>query len=385
MRRTKAVVAALAALLAVAGCGGGENTKTTRTNAEGYRQHQSLIAIGGGQEDAAPRLTLRQAIGQRMVFAYSGLTPPRALRRRIARGEAAGVILFARNIRSVAEVKATVAELQAIKRPAGLDAPLLVMVDHEGGPVRRLPGAPEQGAAETPDAAAAGANGRAAGRLLRRAGVNVDLAPVVDVGRADGALANEGRVYDDDAANVVAKAGAFARGLVAAQVAPVLKHFPGFGAASINTDNGAARIDLPLSALRATDLKPYEKIDTAAVMVSTAIYPRVDPRPAAFSSRWVKTELRDRLKFGGVVMTDDLQTPAVARYGSPGQLAYFAVRADVDMPLFAKDYKTGARAAAGLERAVRDGALTRATVEEGAARVLGWRRHPFLSVERFSG
>lgn len=353
----------LAALLV--GCGG-----ETETPQAGTAQDEPVTRTAA----ATPkRLTLRQAVGQHMVFAYSGLTPPRALRQRIARGEAAGVILFGRNIRSAAQVKATVARLQAIPRPAALDAPLLVMVDHEGGPVRRLPGPPAKGASATPSPAAARAYGRAAGRLLRGAGVNVDLAPVVDVGRADGALANEGRVYDDDAANVIAKAGAFADGLRGAGVAPVLKHFPGFGAASVNTDDGVAKIDLSLSALRAADLKPYGQIQAPAVMLSTAIYPRVDPRPAAFSRRWATTELRGRLKFGGVTITDDLQAAAVARYGSPAQLAYFAVRAGVDLPLFAKDYATGARAAAGLERAVRQGALKRADVEAGTARVLAWR------------
>ncbi|WP_445150895.1 glycoside hydrolase family 3 N-terminal domain-containing protein [Baekduia sp. Peel2402] len=364
-------LSALAVALGVAGCGADEDRSATTTSTT------AVAATSGAPiartAAAPPRLTLRQAIGQRFVFAYSGLRPPRALERRISRGEAAGVILFGRNVRSVAQVRATVKRLQAIKRPAGLDAPLLVMVDHEGGPVRRLPGPPAKGAAETPSPAAARAYGRAAGDLLRSAGVNVDLAPVVDVARADSALANEGRTYDDDVVNVVAKAGAFAEGLKAAGVAPVLKHFPGFGAATINTDNGAARVDLSLSALRATDLVPYQRIRAPAVMLSTAIYPRVDPRPAAFSARWVRDELHGRLKFGGVTITDDLQTPAVAKYGSPAQLAFFAVKAGVDLPLFAKDYTAGARAAAGLERAVRSGALSRAVVEAGARRVLGWR------------
>jgi beta-N-acetylhexosaminidase len=363
-----ALATAVAAALLAAGCGGEDAPSATRSAATAGEPVARTSAVA-----SPPRLTLRQLVGQRMVFAYSGLTPPRALERRIARGEAAGVILFARNIRSVGQVKATLARLQGIKRPAALDAPLLVMVDHEGGGVRRLPGPPEKGAAQTPSPAAARAYGRAAGDLLRGAGVNVDLAPVVDVGRADGALATEGRTYDDDAANVIAKAGAFADGLRATGVAPVLKHFPGFGAASVNTDDGAARIDLALSALRALDLKPYEQIKAPAVMLSTAIYPRVDPRPAAFSRRWATTELRGRLKFGGVTISDDLQAAAVAHYGAPAQLAYFAAKAGVDLPLFAKDYVTGARAAAGLERAVRQGALKRSDLEEGAQRVQTWR------------
>jgi beta-N-acetylhexosaminidase len=153
----------------------------------------------------------------------------------------------------------------------------------------------------------------------------------------------------------------------------VLKHFPGFGAATINTDDGAARVDLSLSTLRATDLKPYNTLKPSAVMASTAIYPRVDPRPAAFSRRWITTELRDRLRFDGVVVTDDLQAPAVTTFGTPSQLAFFAMRAGVDLPLFAQSYAAGAHAAAGLERAVTSGALPRHELDDGVRRVLRWR------------
>ena len=244
------------------------------------------------------------------------------------------------------------------------------MVDQEGGDVRRLPRPARRRRRRDPERRRRPRQRPRRRRLLHSAGVTVDLAPVVDVARPDRALANEGRTYDDDAPGVIAKAGAFAAGLRAAGVEPVLKHFPGFGAASINTDDGAARIDLSLSELRAVDLQPYAKIETRAVMLSTAVYPRVDPRPAAFSRAGSRDELRGRLSFAGVTITDDLQTPAVAHYGTPAQLAFFTMNAGVDLPLFAKDYKTGARAAAGLERAVRSGALSRARLDAGARRVL---------------
>jgi beta-N-acetylhexosaminidase len=361
-RVAAALVAALA--LALAGCGGGAGT-------EDSPHGDSPHVVGAGDRPA--RLTLRQSIGQHLVFAYAGLTPPKALERRIARGEAAGVILFSRNVRSAAQVRATVARLQRIERPPAVDAPLLVMADQEGATVRRIPGAPAQGASATPGAAAARRNGAAAARTLRAAGVNVDVAPVVDVARPGAALEDEGRTYGRDAKTVAQRAGAFADGLRAGGVEPVLKHFPGFGAASINTDDGAARVDLPLSTLRAIDLKPYAELKPRAVMLSTAIYPRVDPRPAAFSRRWVTRELRGRLGFGGVAVTDDLQAAAVAQFGTPSQLALFALGAGVDLPLFAQTYEAGAQAAAGLERAVRAGALERTALDAGTQRVLTWR------------
>ncbi len=333
----------------------------------------ALLPLGGAP--ASEPLPLRQAVGQRMVYAYDGLRPPAALRRAIRRGEAAGVILFARNVRSAAQVRATVSSLQRIPRPAALDAPLLVMVDQEGGPVRRLAGAPEQSAARTPGEAAARANGRAAGRLLRGAGVNVDLAPVVDVARPGAALAREGRTYGRSATRVSALAGAFAEGLGEEGVAATYKHFPGFGAASVNTDDAPARIATPLDELRGVDLAPYAEAPDAVglVMLSTAVYPARDPRPAAFSRRWAMDELRGRLGFDGVTITDDLMTPAVERFGSPGQLAYFAASAGVDLPLFAGDFATGARAYRGLLRAARRGRLDAAELQESARRVLALR------------
>ncbi|WP_205698464.1 glycoside hydrolase family 3 protein [Conexibacter sp. SYSU D00693] len=359
LRTALSIAATIAAGCSTAACGGDDADRATA------RQAQAPVA-----------LSLRQAIGQRFVFPFAGTTPPKALERRIRRGEAAGVILFGRNVRSVGRVRAMTRRLQAIPRPPGLRAPLLVLADHEGGPVRRLPGGPDRAAAQTTTATQARAAGVTAGRLLRRGGVNVDLAPVVDVGRPGSAMRRERRAYPGDAPSVARLAGAFAGGLRAANVEAAFKHFPGFGAATVNTDDAPARITTPLATLRERDLKPYELERQALrmVMLSTAVYPARDPRPAAFSRRWVTDELRTRLRLPDVVaITDDLQTPAVARYGSPAQLAFFAVQAGVDLPLFAKDYRTAARAAEGLRRAVAEGALTRADLDAGARRVLALR------------
>jgi beta-N-acetylhexosaminidase len=343
-----------------------------------------LVALSSGGEDEsaraqAPELTLRQAVGQRMVFAYPGRTPPRGLVRRIARGEAAGVILFARNVGSAAAVRATVRRLQAIPRPRGLRAPLLVMVDQEGGPVRRIPGSPRRSAAAAGAAGdgAARADGRAAARTLRSAGVNLDLAPVADVARPGSAMEREGRAYGRRASVVTARATAFAAGLREGGVLATAKHFPGFGNAGVNTDDAATTVRSPLSTLRTVDGRPFRALiarGVPAVMLATAVYPALDARaPAALSRAWVTDELRGRLGFRGVTITDDLQTPAVAPFGSEARRAELAVRAGVDVPLFARTYTGGARAAEGLVAAARAGRISRAQLEAGARRVLALR------------
>lgn len=217
------------------------------------------------------------------------------------------------------------------------------------------------------------AQGAATARLLRRAGVNVNLAPVVDIARPGSAMAAQDRTFGSTAASVVADAGAFVAALAQGRVLATLKHFPGFGAATQNTDNRAVRIGLSLAEMRAKDLVAYERISAPIVMTSTAIYPLVDPAPASFSRRWVTTELRERIGFDGVVITDDLQTPAVTGYGTPSQLAQYAIFAGADIPLFAKRYETAAQAVEGLVRLVREGEITREQLESGARRVLELR------------
>lgn len=325
---------------------------------------------------AAPALTLRQVVGQHMVFAYDGLQPPPALRRRIARGEAAGVIVFARNVRSAGQLRATMRGLQAIPRPRGLRAPLIVMADQEGGPVRRLPGAPQRAAAQVTSTAQARADGSGAARTLRGAGVNMNLAPVADVARAGAALEGERRIYSRSPARVAQLASAFVAGLHSGGVRATAKHYPGFGAATVNTDDAPARISAPLSQLRSVDEPPFHRLvrdGVDAVMLSTAVYPAVDELPAAFSRRWATGELRDRLGFRGVSITDDLGTPAVAAYGSNGERAVRAVRAGVDLPLFSASYASSAKAAEGLLAAARRGEVGEAGLRAAARRVLALR------------
>jgi beta-N-acetylhexosaminidase len=360
----------LAVALAFAGVGG---------------EHQGDDEGGGKRVAAAQaetppqlRLTLRQAVGQRMIFPYASATPPQGLRKRISRGEAAGVILFGRNVSSAAHLRAALRGLQGIRRPPGLRAPLLVLVDQEGGAVRRLPGSPRRGAQRMAAGGTAEVRrqGRLAAQTLRGAGANVNLAPVGDLGRRGAAMHREGRAFGADHWAVARLSAAFAEGLRRGGVAATAKHFPGFGRASVNTDDAPQRVATRLSTLRRLDGVPFGRmIDEGVemVMMSTAVYPALDARPAALSARWVHDELRGRLGFEGVVVSDDLQTPAVAGYGPGPRLAERAVRAGVDLPLFAQDYASAARAAEGLADAVRRGSLGRSRIEEGARRVLALR------------
>ncbi len=335
----------------------------------------SLAVAAALGAPAAADLTPAQLAGQRVVFAYGGATPPRALVRRIERGEAAGVVLFSRNVRSRAHLRRTLAGLQRAARRSPVNAPLLVMVDQEGGLVRRLPGGPRHSPAVVGRTATAVADGRSAGSALRAVGANVDLAPVADVCRPGSALERERRCYGRSAANVTRLAGGFARGLRSRGIAATLKHFPGFGAAGVNTDFSAEMIRTSLGRLRAVDGRPFARLarGAALVMLSTAVYPARSRRPAALAHPWATRELRGRLGFRGVSVSDALDTPATARFGGAGRLGVETARAGTDIAVFAGSYSAGDRAAKALASALRRSRLSRSIFEQSVTRVLALR------------
>jgi beta-N-acetylhexosaminidase len=339
------------------------------------------VALGDGgsatRQAPAARLSLGELAGERLVVGLPGATVPARLRRMVRRGRVAGVVLFAANLPSRAAGRRLVALLQTIPRPPGLRDPLLIMVDQEGGLVKRVGGAPTASAAEmgARGPAFSHAQGRRTAANLRDLGVNVDLAPVLDVARPGGEIAATERAFGSTPARVAATAVPFAGALQRDGVAATAKHFPGFGAARVNTDLAVQRIRLSQAQLRRVDEAPYRRFVAtggAMVMLSTATYPAFSGRPAAFAGAIATGELRQRLGFAGVSITDGLDSVAARAFGGPAKAGLAAVRAGADVLLFT-DLASGARAERALLRALRSGALRRADFETSAGRVLGLR------------
>ncbi|HEV2727474.1 MAG TPA: glycoside hydrolase family 3 N-terminal domain-containing protein [Solirubrobacterales bacterium] len=200
---------------------------------------------GPPQPRVAETLPVKQLAGQRIVVGLTGTSISPRLRAAIGEGQIAGVVLFAENFPSRAAGRRLIARLQAIPRPAKLRDPLLVMTDQEGGQVKRISGAPTASAEEmgARGGAFSARQGRRTAANLREVGVNVDFAPVLDVGRPGGVIAETERSFGASAARVTETAIPFAEGLQAGGVVATAKHFPGFGAAVENTDFSTERID----------------------------------------------------------------------------------------------------------------------------------------------
>ncbi|HEU4598482.1 MAG TPA: glycoside hydrolase family 3 N-terminal domain-containing protein [Solirubrobacterales bacterium] len=337
--------------------------------------------LGDGAEGPMPSvaetLSPWHLAGERIVTGLPGTSISPGLREAIREGRVAGLVLFAENVPSRAAGRRLIARLQAIPRPLKLRDPLLIMVDQEGGLVKRVSGAPTASAEEmgVRGGAFSARQGRRTGANLRDLGINVDLAPVLDVGRPGGVIAATERSFGSSAARVGATAVPFARALQAGGVAATGKHFPGFGAARENTDFSAERIDLSKRELRAIDEKPYAAFAAAGgelVMLSTAIYPAFSDAPAAFTRVIATGELRDRLGFEGVSITDALETPAVEDFGGTARVAVAGARAGADLLLFAR-LGPAERAWRALLGKLRSGALSRSQFETSAQRVLDLR------------
>jgi beta-N-acetylhexosaminidase len=317
------------------------------------------------RERKLARLTPAQLAGQRVIFSYPGATPPTSLLDQISAGEAGGVIFFGENITSLTQIAGVIQQLNAAHDASPVRSPLLLMTDQEGGLVRRLPGQPvlsEKQIGESADPAAEAADaGNGAGQNLAGVGMNLNLAPVLDVYRQAGDFDDQfGRSYSMDP-NVCAECGAaFVTAQQALDIAATGKHFPGLGAATAdqNTDLGPVTLDVPLGDLRSIDEVPFQAAIAAGVrlvMCSWAVYPALDPQlPSGLSPAIVGGELRQRLKFRGVTITDALEAGAIAAFGTPAQCSVLAAQAGMDVLLCsARDVSEGQDTVAALAAALQ--------------------------------
>ena len=340
---------------------------------------------------AVPPLSPQQLAGQRVIYSYPGLTPPASLISLIQHGEAAGVIFFGQNISSEAQIAGVIKQLDQANASQlnPVPAPLLLMTDQEGGQVRRLPGRPylsekQIGANPLPQAETLATEaGQGAAASLRGVGMNVNLAPVLDVYRQAGNFDDQfGRSYSMDPAVVSDLGSRMIKAQQAGGVAATAKHFPGLGAATAtqNTDVGPVTLNLSLSTIRSIDEAPFQAAISAGVkliMVSWAIYPAVGARPAGLSPNMVQGELRNHLKFTGVTISDALEAGALNSYGSTQNRALFAALAGMDLLLCAaQDVTQGQQASAELATAYSNGTLNQSAFLTSVNRVIALRQSP---------
>jgi beta-N-acetylhexosaminidase len=337
----------------------------------------------GPAADVADRvlaaMTEPQRIGQLFMVGNPATGTDPAVLAEIRAGQVGSVFLAGNSTAAASQTAAVVSSLQ---QPAGATR-LFIATDQEGGTVQRLkgpdfpaiPSALSQGASPP---ATERANAQSWGRQLAAAGVNLDLAPVLDTVTSPAAAAGNppigalDREFGYSPALIAASGNAFVQGLSDAGIDTTVKHFPGLGRVTANTDTRSGVTDT-VTTRTDPDLAPFAAAIAAGtpfVMMSLAIYSKIDPsQPAAFSSTVITGLLRADLHFAGVVISDDLgATQQVAGY-SVGDRAVRFVAAGGDVVLTVSPDQIPAMAAAVLARTRTDPAFA-AQVDAATLRVL---------------
>ncbi len=321
-------------------------------------QRQANIALYG--EPTPAQVVRRWHLGGVILIDHNDLDPDRP-------------DLSTGNVGSADQVTALTAGLQAVAR-ADTGQPLLIATDEEGGRVQRLraalPAMPAQGALGGTSTAQIRCRYRQLGQELRRLGVNQDFAPVADVVTTSGGVIGD-RSFGSDPATDADDVVAATAGLQDAGVLATLKHWPGHGSTSTDSHAALAVVRRDAASWRGTDVPPFAAAvpTAAAVMVGHLALPSIDPsgQPATLSSRLVDGELRGRLGFQGLVVTDSLWMQPMRAAGPPADTARRALEAGSDLLLESPDLPAAYTA---LLAGVRRDEQLATTVAAAARRVL---------------
>ena len=328
-----------------------------------------------------------ELLGQTLALGYRGTGFPDELRAWIEKRHLGSVKIFSRNVDGLGELAAGVGAMQEAARAARLQIPLLVITDQEGGWVRHV----KESTSQTPGNLALGAGGipddayrtgRFIGLELRALGINMNLAPTVDVYADAGAAVIGPRAFSADPVQTGLLAVAFFRGLASAGVIAAAKHYPGHGGAAGDSHGVFPSADIDLATLWDRELVPYRLLvreGLQAVMNAHVGYPRIiDPAtPASLSAFFLRELLRDRLGFDGLVISDDLEMRGALNTASDtAAAAEQALRAGNDLVLVSHTPELQERTWQALRRRMDDPAF-RARVREAAARVLAVKLRAF--------
>lgn len=284
-----------------------------------------------------------------------------------------GVILFDRNMESPEQVKQLTSDLQA---QSNEKVPLFIGIDEEGGDVVRMaekltppPSQKEIGA--TGDIEQARTWAIKTAKSLKDMGINVNFAPVADIG------SNDKRSYSTDANTVIDFVRAATKGYQQENIIYSLKHFPGIGKGKVDSHVDSSSIDVAKEVLMTEDILPFKTIidenepNDYFILVSHLKYPALDEEyPASLSSKIMTDLLRNELGYKGIIITDDMEMGAVANHNDFRSIGVKAVKAGVDIVLVCHEYQHQQEVYLGLLDAVNSGEISQERIDESVKRII---------------
>lgn len=333
-------------------------------------------------------MSLRQQVGQLFMIGFEGTTVTKELASSITEWKPGGVILFARNLETTAQIVELTNDLHRLSP----DSPLLISIDQEGGRVSRLPTEftifpPGQLVGDCNSSELAYAAAATTAAELRAVGINMNMAPVLDVNSNPQNPIIGDRAFGTTPAKVCEMALATMAGLQDNKIVACGKHFPGHGDTMTDSHKELPVVAASLERLHEIEWPPFRYViehGIVTLMTAHVLYQALDPKlPATLSPRIITTLLRDEMKFGGVVLTDDLEMHAIVDHYGVGEAAVRAFLAGCDVLLICKDRGREIEAIQAVEKAVTDGTISRMRLEMSLARLARLKQrflHPYKPV-----
>lgn len=284
-----------------------------------------------------------------------------------------GVILFDRNMESPEQVKQLTSDLQA---QSNEKVPLFIGIDEEGGDVVRMaekltPAPSQKEIGATGDIEQAKTWAIKTAKSLKDMGINVNFAPVADVG------SNDKRSYSTDANTVIDFVRAATKGYQQENIIYSLKHFPGIGKGKVDSHIDSSSIDVAKEVLMTEDILPFKTIIDESdpndyfILVSHLKYLALDEEyPASLSSKIMTDLLRNKLGYKGIIITDDMEMGAVANHNDFRSIGVNAVKAGADIVLVCHEYKHQQEVYLGLLDAVNSGEISQERIDESVKRII---------------
>lgn len=284
-----------------------------------------------------------------------------------------GVILFDRNMKSPEQVKQLTSDLQA---QSNEKVPLFIGIDEEGGDVVRMaekltPPPSQKEIGETGDIEQAKTWAIKTAKSLKEMGINVNFAPVADVG------SNDKRSYSTDTNTVIDFVRAATKGYQQENIIYSLKHFPGIGKGKVDSHIDSSSIDVVKEVLMTEDILPFKTIidenepNDYFILVSHLKYPALDEEyPASLSSKIMTDLLRNKLGYKGIIITDDMEMGAVANHNDFRSIGVNAVKAGADIVLVCHEYEHQQEVYLGLLDAVNSGEISQERIDESVKRII---------------
>ena len=320
-------------------------------------------------------MTRPETVGQCFMLGFAGTSVSRDLADLLARYRPGGIILFSRNLETPAQIVRLTNDLQKLSP----QTPLLISVDQEGGRVSRLPDGftlfpPSSVFGQCDSSGLAYAAASAIAVELRAVGINMNLAPVLDLNTNPQNPIIGDRAFSANPMQVCELGLATIAGLQDNKVIACGKHFPGHGDTATDSHKELPVVSASMERLREVELRPFRHAignNLATIMSAHVLYPALDARfPATLSAAILTDLLRDDLRFKGLALTDDLEMHAILDHYSIEAAAIRALNAGADILLVCKDPERQAAAMNAVYRAVKDGDIPDLRFEHAVLRVL---------------